>query len=359
MVEFNSNSATTTDMTSTVTSVTIPTYVIDDVTNEKVTYISFNDAPEYLGIYKKIPQLRSALKIFALRVAGQGWTADDRTTIELERITGWGEDNFSQIMQQHTINKKILKDSFIQVIRNDKGTLINLKPLDTNKMRIAINEQGMINHYEYRKLSGGWDRLNTWEVLHSCNDRINGELHGTSIIESLKFIIEAKNEWLEDERLIRHRDKALGIIYYKTDNTGKIAYANSQIEKAVKNGEMLGLPEDTATITQYPSKSPADRIMWGQYLDNLFYQVVGVPKALVSSEGFTEAGGKAGLISFEPNEIAEKEELEADLWNQLGIRVKFNRSPSILGDSQMSETKNTGQTGIQNNEVSVSPRRTE
>ena len=67
------------------------------------------------------------------------------------------------------------------------------------------------------------------------------------------------NEALEDERIIKHRDKALGIVYYKTNKTGKIAFVNSQIEKAVKKGEMVGMPEGSAEIKPYPSKSSEDR----------------------------------------------------------------------------------------------------
>jgi hypothetical protein len=360
MVEFNLNVATTTDFTNKVSNIEIPSYVIDDVTNEEITYIYFDKAPIYLGYLKTIPQLKAALKIFSLRVAGQGWETESlRDRVILERIKGWGEDNFSQIIQNHIIIKKALGDAFIQIIRNDKGTLINLKPLNTYRVRIAVNKEGLINHYEYLNNNGKYKRLETWEVLHSCNDRMNGELHGTSIIEVLKDIIDAKNEAFKDERLIRHRDKALGIIYYKTDNTGKIAYANAAIEKAVANGEMVGLPEETATIQQFPSKSPADRILWLQYLDNLFYQVVGIPKILTTSEGYTEAGGKAGLIAFEPNEIAEKEEIESDIYNQIGIRIKFSRSPSILKEAQLNEIKNSGQSSIQLNEAQISASRSE
>ena len=164
---------------------------------------------------------------------------------------------------------------------------------------------------------------------------------------------------MEDEINIRHRDKALGIVYYDTDDSGKISYANTQIQTAVNKGEMLGLPKDTAEIREFPSKTPADRIQWLQYLDNLFYQVVGTPKVLVTSEGYTEAGGKAGLLAFEPVELAEKIQLEEDLWNQLAIRIKFKRAPSLLGEAVGTEERNAGQTGIQPSEAMMGAARTE
>ena len=59
-----------------------------------------------------------------------------------------------------------------------------------------------------------------------------------------------------------------------------------------------------------------------------------------------------------PEEYIQKQ-LEADLWNQLAIRIKFNRPPSLHGIEQENEEKNVGQTGIQPNEVTASITRTE
>ena len=86
---------------------------------------------------------------------------------------------------------------------------------------------------------------------------------------------------------------------------------------------------------------------------------MGTPKVLVTSEGFTEAGGKAGLLAFEPVEIAEKLQLEEDLWNQLAIKIKFKRTPSLLGEAIGTEQKNAGQIGVQPNETEVVAQRTE
>ncbi len=122
-----------------------------------------------------------------------------------------------------------------------------------------------------------WKTIEKEDMLHSSNKRIGDQVHGQSQVEPAKFIIDARNEALDDERTIKHRDKALGIAYYKTNNSGKISYANSQIEKAVNKGEMLGLPEDTVKIEPYPSRSSEDRQSWIQYLENFFYQIFGVP----------------------------------------------------------------------------------
>lgn len=179
---------------------------------------------------------------------------------------------------------------------------------------------------------------------------------GTSQLEPAKRVIDARNEAFEDERIIKHRDKALGIVYYQTDKAGKIAYANSQIEKAVAKGEMVGLPEGTAKIEPYPSRSSEDRTGWIQYLENFFYQVFGVPRSIASSDGTSEVGGKMGHVIFEPVYTKVQIDYEADLWTQQQISVKFNRPPS-LGGLVEDEAKNTGQTNIQPNDSVVNMNR--
>lgn len=356
MPNYDINSATTTNYGGTVSNVVVPSATPDGATQGQRIW-EFPDAAKHLGYYQEIPELKSALHVLAQRICGLGYKVDVSKKIILEHITGSGKDTFTSIIKQMLIEKKVYGDAFAEIIM-EKNTLINLKKLYTGDMRVLQNESGLIDGYEQR-VGNKTTKFKVNEILHLSNDRISNEIHGTSVIRALKKIIDAKNQALEDEITIRHRDKALGIIYYDTDDTGKISYANSQIQNAVNKGEMLGLPKDTATIEQFPNKQPSDRIGWLQYLDNLFYQVVGTPKVLVTSEGYTEAGGKAGILAFEPVEISEKLQLEEDLWNQLGIRIKFNRAPSLLGDAVGTEAKNAGQTGIQDNETSVSATRTE
>lgn len=360
MPEYTSESATTAGLDS-VTNVKVSASSPDAEGHAGETRWYYNEADKHLGYYQNIPEINSALKVLVDRVVGQGWESDTRTKVILENIRGSGKQNFIQIIKNLLTQKKIFGDAFAQIIRNDNGTLINLKPLYPGDIVSVWDENGMLVRYEQinRINKNAVKKIQPKDMLHLMNRSLGNEIHGQSLIKPLKKIIDAKNEALTDEIAIRHRDKALGIAYYDTDDTGKITFTNTQIKKAVENGDMLGLPKDTVEITEFPNKSPADRIQWLQYLDNLFYQVVGTPKVLVTSEGFTEAGGKAGLLAFEPNEIAEKKELEDDLWNQLARRVTFARSPSILGNEQETQQKNAGQTGIQQNETQVNTARTE
>lgn len=353
--QYDPNSATTTDFSG-----AVETYSPDAVTPDLAqqakgeTVWDFPQSSTYLGYYDAIPEIKSALKVFSMRVCGMGYTASYETQPVLESIRGSGTETFDSIMQAMVREKKYLGDSVAHIIRNQEtGTIINLKRLWLGNMRVVYDDKGFIKRWEQRVPNKDSIKFSPEEIFHLSNDRYSNANHGTPITVSLKKIIDAKQEALDDERKIKHRELALGIAYYDTDDSGKISFINTQIENAVKNGEMLGLPKDTVEIQAAPTRSASDKIQWLQYLDNLFYQVVGIPKVLVTSEGYTEAGGKAGLLAFEPTEIAEKTELEKDIWNQLALRVSFTRSPSITTPVQQSEAKNTGQTNLQPNESQV------
>lgn len=357
MVELDPAKATTTDLKGKVDVFSVSAITPDQAGIQKETFWDYPDASKNLGYFHEIPEFKSAILALTIWVCGKGWEADSRVTAILESITGWGEDSFQSVCQNLIIQKKVFGDAFAEIIRNDTKALVNLKPLYPGNMRVVVNPKGMIDHYEQRN----GDKIKPFrpeQILHIVNDRIANEIHGTSVLKSLKFIIDAKREALEDERKIRHRELALGVLEIDTDDTTKQATVKTQYQDAVNKGEVLVLPKGIAQLKDSPN-APRDRVQWLQYLDNLFYQVVGVPKVIVTSEGFTEAGGKVGFLTFEPVYTTEQTELEADLWNQVAIRVKFNRPPSLAGMMRESEEKNTGQTGFQPTETQVTATRTE
>lgn len=362
MAEYNLNQATTTDLKNVVDDYEVDPMHLDSTQETKgETYYDFPNSSEYLGYYKTIPELKKAIDALAIWTVGKGFKAAIPDFVILNNIRGWGEDTIQSILENLLIQKKVFGDAFAEIIRNDKGTLINLKPLYPGDMRVVVNAKGIITRYEQRTKTGKGKPVifKPEQILHLCNDRIGNEIHGVSVIEACKWVIDARNEALTDDRKIKHRDLALGIAYYDTDNNGKITYANQQIENAIKNGEMLGLPKDTVEIKEFPTKSTGDRLQWIQYLENFFYQAVGIPKVIASSQDFTEAASKVGYLTFEPIYTREQTLLEADLWIQLSVRVKFNRPPSLHGVLAEDEQKNTGQTGMQQNEVQAQAGRVE
>lgn len=350
MANLDLNKATTTDFTNVVPDFIVDSKALDTANSSGETSVYFDKAPERFGYYTSIPEIYSAVNSLATWAFGKGYTTEStRDSKMLENISGSGKDTFDRIMWNHEVVKLVVGDAFCEIVRNKNRTIVNLIPISPERVKV-VYKGARIDRYEIWN-GAEWKKKKPSDILHSQNKRIGDQIRGTSQIEASKFVIDARNEALADERVIKHRDKALGIVYYKTNNAGKIQFANSQIEKAVKNGEMVGLPEDTAEIQPYPSKSSEDRQAWISYLENFIYQVFGVPRSIATSDGTSEVGGINGHLIFEPIYGKEQVDMESDLWQQVAVKVTFNRPPSLAPNTQANADKNTGQTSIQPNEA--------
>jgi len=357
MVELDIGQVSKTSMDTTVDKFSVAAKVPDIAfPDQKETFWDYPDSSQYLGYYKEIDQLNSAIKALATWVAGKGIETDAITKVNLDAITGWGEDSFQSIMMSLIISKKVLGDAFAEVIRSPSGTLLNLKPLYTGDMRVVVNGKGLIERYEQRTKNKN-NKFQPSEILHLVNDRFANEIHGTSVIEAVKWIIDAKKEAMDTHRKVLKRNLAMGVLYLDSDDATKINTTITKYQEAINKGEVLVLPKDTAELkdTNVTIQSP---IEWIRYLDDAFYRAVGVPRVIIEAEG-SEASSKVGFLSFDPIFTAEQTLLEQDLWNQLAIRVKFNRPPSLMGVVQEAEAKNTGQTGFQPNDTQVGVTRSE
>jgi hypothetical protein len=355
MAEFDLNKATTTDFTNTVPNFIVESMALDIANADgSETFVYYDRATENYGYYFNHPQVASPINSLATWGFGKGWTTEDREMeIMLKGITGDGKDTFDEIIWNQEVNKLIQGDSFAVIVRGDDQNLVNLVPVSVERVK-TVYLGAVIKRYEIWN-GKKWVKKRTQEIFHLRNKRIADQTKGTSLIQSNKNVYDAGIEAFEDERVIKHRDKALGVVYYKTNNEGKITFANKQIENAVKKGEMVGLPEDTAKIEPYPSKSSEDRQNWLQYVENLGYQTGGVPRSIATSDGTSEVGGKMGHVIFEPIYGKEQMDMENQLWNQISIKIKFNRPPSLGGmEPELDEAKNTGQIGIQPNDVEAS-----
>lgn len=345
---------TTTDFTN-----KVPDFIVEsmalDIANAggEETFVYYDKATENYGYLFNHPQASSPIYSLATWAFGRGWSSPSReTTIILKKVEGDGKDSFDEIIWNQEVIKLNQGDAFADIIRNKNGTLVNLVPISPERMK-TVYVGPRIKRYETWNGSK-WIKKKITDIFHMRNKKIADQTHGTSLTQSNKNVNDAMIEAFEDERVIKHRDKALGIVYYKTNNAGKISYANTQIENAVKNGEMVGLPEDTAEIQPYPSKSSEDRQQWLQYVEGLSYQTGQVPRSIVNSDGTSEVGGKMGHVVFEVVYAKEQIDMENQLRQQIGIEVKFNRPPSLAGLQQETEEKNTGQLGIQPNDVEAS-----
>lgn len=359
MADLEVRRAKTTDLNSAVDTFSVSPVTTDGVADQKETYYDHSKANEYRGYYKTIPEFKTAINGFSTWVIGKGWYTDSRTTAILENLTGWGEDTFLSIMWNMIVTKKVQGDAFAEIIRNEDGTLINLKPLDTGTIRIVVDKKGIILRYDQMSKTGSSEVVQSFqpsEMLHLCNDRIEDEIHGTAITESIQWVIDARQEAMHDLRLMIHRSKALGAIEIDTEDETKRDEVIGQVESMINNGDLLSYPKGTMEIKEVnlTRVQIQEIISWIRYLENFFYQALGVPKVILGgSEEFTEASSKIGYLTFEQVYSKEVTELIADLWNQAAIRVEFNKPASIKNELLNSEDKNTGQVGFQPKEATA------
>jgi hypothetical protein len=161
---------------------------------------------------------------------------------------------------------------------------------------------------------------------------------------------------MSDKRRVHHRS-TIRVLEVDSDNAAELSKLKTQYENAINKGEVLIVPKGIGFMDA--PINYIDTLEWIIYLEGFFYQALGVPKAICNTADFTEAASKVSYMTFEPVYVEEQTLLEQDLWNQLGLKVKFNRPPSIGGILSEDEEKNTGQVSIQPNEVGVSAGRTE
>ena len=352
----------TTISTSTIEDYEVAAMQTDAATGQKETEWQNTKWVNWLGYYKQIPELKKAIDAYATWAVGRGVTADARTTIILDHITGWGEDTFNSILWNMVVCKKIAGDAYCEIIRNEEtGTLINLKPLAPDTLKHIVNPEGIIIRYEQTTKLGDKKTIRKFQpnqILHLCNDRVADEIHGTSVVEACQWVIDARNESMSDWKRISHRS-TIRVLYIDMDDTTKLKVVRDQYAEAIKKGELMIIPaKRTEAEFGEINLPPVDAFLrWIEYLENFFYQAVGVPKIATSTAGLSEAGAKIGLVTFDPWYVREQTELKADIWNQLALRVEFEKQPSLMDQMSQTEAKNTGQTGFQPKETKATMER--
>ena len=352
MVELDISQTDKTSMTSLVEDYSVASKRPEGAGEQNETYYDNTKFTKYFGYYKQIPEYKTAINAFATWVVGKGWTSDIGTTAILEGITGWGEDTFQSIIWNMLIMKKIGGDAFAEIIRNpETGTLINIKPLDPSTMRIVADKKGMILRYEQVSKKSN-KKFQPQDILHLVNDRVADEIHGTSITESVEWVILTRNEAMSDLRRILHRS-TIRVMEVDEDDKSRLNNLKNDYAEAIKNGELLLVPKGSGDF-QDLAPPQTQHLEWIRYLENFFYQALGVPKVILGgSEEFTEASSKTAYLTYEQIYMREITELIADLFNQVGIRIDIVKPASLKNEMLSGENKNQAQTGFQPKDTEV------
>ena len=351
MPETELSNLTTTGTNTSITDYKPSAKILDVASADKETYWYNSNWHTYLGYLKTIPQYWQAVRSLGIWAFGKGYICPlTEHQITLERIRGWGNESFDEILITMLMEKKTNGDAYAEIIRNDRGTLINIKKLDPETVRHVVNQKGLLIAYDVRDVKGVWQRLQTNEMFHVSNDRIGSEIHGTSVLEPCSWYLSWKQELMNDLRRLMHRS-SLTIIYVDMDNTTKLSTVKTQWETALKNGTAVLLPGKKGIDFEVEKVEIPDTTGWLNVINNLddkTYEVLGVSKIITGGvSGTTEANAKMGYMSFEQPYMTEQRLMEQDVWSQLAIRITFNRPASISSTMQTSEAANTGQTNIQ------------
>ncbi len=350
----------TTNLDSTISNYSVDPARTDGVNayGEETTW-QFTNFSTHYGYYKNISKIKQALDTFATYIIGQGYTTQSvEDKLILEHIDGFGEDTFLSILWNMIVISKINGDSFCEIIRDPKsGKLVNLKPLDPSTIKVVCNRKGRIIRYEQveKTETGQTVKFKPEEIFHLCNNRVADNIHGTSNLETLKTEVDIINEAIADLRRIMHRS-TIRVLYVEEEDKTRFTQLKSDYAEAIKYGEVLilpGKPADNAFQDLTPPAVDA-YLNYIKYHEDSFYRAAGIPKEILGgTPENTEASAKVGVIVFEPLFTRDITKLELDIWNQLYIKISFNKQPSLMGNMQADEAKNTGQIGFQPNDTTA------
>ena len=325
----------------------------DSASNQKETRWYNSLFNKWYGLYLKRAKAKITINAWVTFVVGKGISSTTHQT-EIDNM------NFLHIMWNMLVIKKVNGDSFAEIIRNENGTLLDLKPLDPASIVSVWGTDGLIDHYEQISNVEGKENeeIAKEKILHMMNDRVADNIHGTSVLEAVEWNLNAQ----EEARLV-HRKKVknsgiIGIIEADTQDTTKIAVLKEPLKTGTEKGNFLIVPKDVIGIKPWEVKlNTADTIAWINHLEDEMFMLMGIPKPIVGGAQSGEGDTKMSYLAFEQYYTRAIEELKEDLWDQLAMRIEVETPVSIKDDVQDTQAKNTNEVGFQPNDTNVGVQR--
>jgi len=339
------------DMSNLIENVVVPTKTTDGISDQKETIYTNTKWSTWWGYFNAIADLQSALLMKSIWNVGKGYETDNATKPILDNITGSGIDTFEDILFNMDVIRNVGGDSYAEIVRNDSGVLVNLKPLDPGSIRIVYNRSGIITRYEQTSKTFGTDikKFKPEEIFHlSCN-RLADQIHGISRIEAIEDTIIADNENFVDLKKLMHNQVKPFILWkLKTDDPVKIQEIVSKIDNARNLGEDMFIPDDDDAVSyEIVQVNITDAVFrWREDIRNKFYRTFGLPLVIFGSGGSTESGGKMEMFAHETLFKAEQRYIERQVWAQLALRITLN-SPVGLSQNLMADEAKDGAQGLE------------
>jgi len=327
----------------------------DGVTGKRTEWQNTKWKEQY-GAFVNVGEYQNALLMKGIWNTGKGWTADSRTTIILNNLTGWGKDTWDDIIFNMDVTSMAGGDAYAQIIKVD-NIIVNLKPLNPGTMKIIVNDEGRITSYEQMSRTNEKEIVKTYkpeEIFHLSYNRIADQIHGISIYDKLKKIILADEKRFEIMQSVMAYQAVPFIIWkIKTDDQTKIDNFVTRVRTVRQKYGDLFVPDDENIATwEVVSISPGQILMdWGDELRNKFYRAVGLPQ-IVPGGGEQGTGSESRTIylAFEQLVAQRQLYLKRQIWSQLRLEVTFNapttmaeligdteQKTNVMGGMQMSE----------------------
>ncbi len=183
-------------------------------------------------------------------------------------------------------------------------------------------------------------------------------MHGQSLIDALEWIILAKNEAMENQKVIMQRYiKPLIVFHLDTDEPTEIASFKAKMDAAVSKGENMYIPKG-AVVPEVMGVAPnatLNPMAWLQYLDDKFTQASGVPDIILGgSKALTEASSKIAYLAFQQTIEEEQLYIEEQFLMQTNLVIELE-FPASLENELISDKKKDVETGAsQPEETTVS-----
>ena len=317
---------------------------IDSPSIENETYWTPQWA-KWHGIYRAIPELRAVINKLASWTFGRGIKADKKNEDKLKKIKGNGKDSPRRVLKNQWRAALICGDSFAEIVKDVQGRMTNLKPLNPATIKIVYDKYRIINRY-VQTTSGAV--FSPDEIYHLSYEPIADETHGIPFPEALEYLINSRNEGLEDLRVLYHRNiKPIQFFEVETDDIAKLNSIETTINNAYKKSENVVIPAGVikeikrSTIPQHGTLNSLDYI---KFLVRIFVSSCGVPEVVMGwGEETTEASSKIIYLSFQ-QEIEDMQLYNQEMAEiQLGITFNLEFPASIETELKKDNEKDAGQ----------------
>jgi len=299
------------------------------------------------GYYREIAEFQAVTDKLGSWTVGRGYETDGTTKKKLNKIKGFGKDDFNSLLENFVRTMLIGGDCYAEIIKDNQGRMINLKPLNPGTIKIVANSGGIIVRYEQMRKKEDNIVFDPKDIFHLAWNRIADEIHGIPYAEKMQEILQMRKESMRDLRLIFHRyAKPLIISKIDSDDADVISSYKTQLDNAVKKAENLIIPKDTVDMERMsiPQYSTLDPLPWLRFLIRQFITSSGVPEVVLGwGEETTEASSKIIYLAFQQTIERLQRYVEAQLESQLNIKINLIFPASLEVELQNDAKKDSGQ----------------